>query len=127
MKHILFLCIAFTACTSEPKPPGATLVSIETPFTKPVQRAYNVGQTDHGVTAYYLDSDSEFTLYFSQCAVLVYDGKIERLDCEVYQSAVGTWIGDFGNGEFVKINTVSGTTTLYKGGANRVYRKKQTP
>ena len=128
MKHILpFLCIAFSACTSEPKQVGATLVSIETPMVKQPQRAYNVGQTEHGVTAYYADSDAEFVLYFNQCAVIAYDDTVLRLDCEVYQTSPGVWVGDFGGGEFVKINTATGTTTLYRDGANRMYTKARVP
>jgi len=127
MKHIfLFLVIAtLCACNAEPtQPPRATFASIETPQPK---RAANVGQTAHGVTAYYLDSDASFSLYFNQCVTLAYDGKIQHLDCEVYQSAPGVFVADFGNGEFCKVNTVTGTTTVYKNGANRVYRKGQTP
>lgn len=125
---ILFLCFAFlAACTTDPKPPRATFASVETPFTKPLKRAANVGQTSHGVCAYYLDTDTEFCLYFNQCCTLGIDGKIERLDCEVYQTSPGVWVADFGNGEFCKVNTVTGTTTIFKGGVNRVYRKVPTP
>jgi len=127
MKQLfLFIIIAtLCACNAEPPPtPRATFASIETPQPK---RAANVGQTAHGVTAYYLDSDASFSLYFAQCVTLAYDGKVIHLDCEVYQSAPGVFVADFGNGEFCKVNTMTGTTTIYKNGVNRVYRKGQTP
>lgn len=129
MKHaFLFLTIAtFAACNAD--------VHVDTPVSEARavfasiqnERAPNVGVTDHGVTAYYLDSDASFSLYFAQCATLDYDGTVQHLDCAVYQTAPGTWVADFRNGEFVKVNTVTGTTTIYKGGTNRVYRKMPTP
>ena len=127
MKHIiLILCIAFAACTSEPKPPAATFVSVETPLTKAPQRAYNVGQTAHGVSAYYADADAEFVLYFNQCCVLAFDGKVLRLDCPVYQEQPGVWVAELPGG-FVRINSQTGTTTVQYEGVNRVYHKEKTP
>ena len=127
MKQLLFIfAVTLASCNTEP-PPGvafASLVTLPEPETK---RAYNVGQTTQGVSAYYAESDVQFTLYFNQCAVIEMNGKTEHLDCEVYQTSLGVYVGDFGGGEFVKINTMTGTTTIYKGAVNRVYRKQQTP
>lgn len=129
MKQILFfLCIAscIASCTTDPPPPpAATFVSIATP--EPAKPAANVGVTSHGVTAYYLDSGASFYLYFNQCCELSYDGNVQHMDCEVYQTSPGVYVGDFGRGEFVKINTMTGTTTIYKGGVNRIYRRQPTP
>lgn len=128
MKQLIFLfAVALSACNAD--------VHVDTPISEAravfaSQRgdhAANVGITDHGVTAYYLDSDTSFSLYFSQCATLDYDGKAQQFDCAVYQTSPGTWVADFRNGEFVKINTVTGTTTIYKDGVNRVYRKPKMP
>ncbi len=127
MKNILlFLSLIFAACNSEPEPKRAVFASIETPQPEP-QRAYNVGQTTQGVSAYYADSDSQFTLYFNQCAVIETDGETLHRDAEVYQESPGVFIADFGGGEFVRLNTKTGNTTAYLGGASRVYRKQPTP
>ena len=129
MKSItmILVCLFFASCGVDEKQVNAILVSIETPIETPKPKPRNVGISAHGVTSYYAESNSEFILYFNQCCVMVIDGKAQHIDCDVYQTSPGVWVADFGKSEFVKINTNTGATIVYKDGINRFYHKSKTP
>jgi hypothetical protein len=127
MKHIIFLAlIQFCAC-AEPETPRAVLVALETPFAKPVQRAYNVAISNHSVTATYINSDASFTLRFDQCAVIEMDGKTELVDAAVFQISTGVYVAEIRGCGYVRVNTVTGITSVNWGGVNRVYTKNNIP
>ena len=129
MKHafLFFIVALFAACNSDVKvdthisEARATFAGIHN------EQAYNVAVSRHGVTATYLQPDASFTLRFDQMAVIEMDGKTELLNAAVFQLSPGVYVAELQGGGHVRINTVSGNTSLSWKGVNRYFTKEQMP
>jgi len=127
MKHILFLSLIFAACNAD--------VKVDTPISEARatfaamrnEQAYNIAVSRHGVTATYINPDASFTLRFDQCAVIELDGKTELVDAAVFQISPGVYVAEIHGGGYVRINTVTGSTSVNWGGINRAYTKEERP
>ena len=127
MKHILFLSLIFVACNAD--------VKVDTPVTEAKStfaalrntHAYNIAISKHSVTATYLDPDASFTLRFSQHAVIELDGKTELVEAAVFQLSPGVYVAEIKGGGYIRLNTVSGNTTVNWKGQNRYFTKDQMP
>lgn len=128
MKSMIFiLCGAFAACGAD--------VKLDTPVTDAKvifatyrnERAANCAVSNKGVTATYLNPDASFHLRYDQFAVIELNGKTTLTDAAVFQIAKGTFVAEMRNGDFVRVNTVQGTTTASIGGVSYNFTRQPTP
>ena len=124
MKQLFFLSLAFAACDTsvqvEPVTPRSAFAS------QRIQTAPNVAVNRHSVVALYPEQDTQFTLQFNQCAVIECNGRMERVDAEVFQLSPTVFLAQIGPGEYIRINAESGRTEICDQSGRRTYQK-ETP
>lgn len=125
MKQILFvLIVTLAACdasvTVEPVTPRSVYAS------RNFATASNVAVNRHSVVAVYPESETQFTLLYSQCAVIEMNGRMETVDCEVFQLTPVVFIAQIGPGEYIRINAETGRTELCDKSGKRMFLK-ETP
>jgi len=129
MKHILitFSLAIFAACNTD--------VKVDTPISEARatfaamrnEQAYNIAVSRHGVTATYINPTASFHLRFDQCAVIEMDGKTDLVDAAVFQISPGVYVAEIQGGGYIRVNTVSGSTSINWCGINRIYSKEERP
>ena len=128
MKHIFFLALAALAsCRAD--------VKLDTPITDARatfasirnERAPNCAVSNKGVTATYFNPDASFHLRFDQFAVVELDGKTTITEAAVFQIAPGVFIAEMRNGDYIRVNSESGTTTARIGGKALNFTRQPTP
>ena len=125
MKQLLFIfAVTLASCNNEP-PPSVAFASVVTP--PHVERAANCNITNKAATATYFSPDVSFSLRFDQYAVIEMDGKTELVSADVFQIAPGVFVAQMPEGDFVRVNTVSGTTSAKIGGKAYNFSCNPTP
>lgn len=93
----------------------------ETPVKKQ-STARNVMAGNSAVTACYQNCNVQFTLSYCGEALTEYPGKDrQQVKADVFQIEPGIWIAELGAGQYIKVNSLTGVTTVDVDGEFRVF------
>lgn len=88
--------------------------------TKSAARNVLVGNS--AVTSCYDRCDTQFILSYSGKAFLEFPGKQpEQVSADVFQIEPGVWVAELGAGQYIRINSVTGVTTIDRDGQFRLF------